>query len=158
MLLCIKSGPHAIHPVSRALQLVFSYYPLQFVEQYTSAGLRFYVNPVTKETRWSPPRRRDNGRQRAVNGNNGTGPRVTSSGGGGRIAIAPAPMEDSTFGSTSRGGGGGAMLPHGWEQRTTVTGRPYYLNHDLRYARTSRRLGAIYSIIVCRFEGFRING
>ncbi|CAM9629055.1 unnamed protein product [Scytosiphon promiscuus] len=113
----------------------------KFVEQYTAAGLRFFVNPVTKESRWSPPRERDNARRRVINGNDGAGPMVTTRGNGsgsaGAATATAAAAMDSSVGSTSGGGGVGAALPPGWEQRTNPAGRPYFLNHDLRITQWS---------------------
>lgn len=84
----------------------------QFQEQYTAAGLRFFVNPKTNAARWSPPKSRRRDAAAAVSGV-GDG------------------MDDS-LSSTSKGGGRAAGLPRGWEKRTTPAGRAYYVNHDLR--------------------------
>ncbi|CAN0402062.1 unnamed protein product [Laminaria digitata] len=83
----------------------------QLIKQYTSAGLQYHLDPRTNEVRWSPPRR---ARRRPEGEANG--------------ASNVAGMDD-TVGGTSRGGTQTAGLPPGWERRTTITGREYFVNH-----------------------------
>lgn len=95
----------------------------QFLEQYTAAGLRFYLNPRTNDVRWSPPksRRRDASRGTNTAAAAGSGPAGVATG-------ADASSADTSDSNTSRGG----SLPNGWEVRTTPAGRPYYVNHAQR--------------------------
>lgn len=105
--------PHPAPPRSR----------LQYLEQYTAAGLRFYLNPRTNDVRWSPPKSRRRGASRDTG--------AAASGGGAAVANrrgGPAGSADTSVSNTSRGG----SLPHGWEMRTTPAGRPYYVNHAQR--------------------------
>lgn len=89
--------------------------PLQLLEKYTDAGLKYYVNPRTNDVRWSPPKARGRGAST-----------VTSRSGGGGGGV------DESLSTTSKGGGRASGLPTGWERRTTPAGRVYYVNHDLR--------------------------
>eukprot|EP00752_Nemacystus_decipiens_P004462 g4075.t1 len=89
----------------------------QYLEQYTAAGLRFYLNPRTNDVRWSPPKARRRGTTRDTDAASGTARRS-----------GPAGNVDMSVSNTSRGG----SLPPGWEMRTTPAGRPYYVNHDQR--------------------------
>lgn len=93
------------------------------VEQYTAAGIRYYVNPRTQETRWSPPKNRE--RRRSSDAQGGT----TAAGSNAQGALLLGSDVDGGIGEAKETVG----LPSGWEKRTTPSGRDYYLNHDLRW-------------------------
>lgn len=96
--------------------------PPKFVEQRTAAGLRYFVNPRTKDARWSPPRaRRHDGAASAAHAAPAAAAASSGYGGGGQGVS-----------STSGASGRTASLPPGWEKRTTANGRDYYVNHELR--------------------------
>ncbi|CAM9490348.1 unnamed protein product [Pylaiella littoralis] len=92
----------------------------ELLEQFTNAGLRYYLNPRTKDVRWSPPKAR------------GRGSSTVKRGGGGGGGM------DESISTTSRWEGQASGLPRGWEARTTPAGRVYYVNHEKRITQWDR--------------------
>ena len=78
--------------------------PHQFLERYTTAGLKYYLNPQTNQTTWSPSRSEKRRRQ-----------------------ALDESLDSSADASVSR-------LPPGWEKKRTDAGREYYVDHNRRLA------------------------